>query len=95
MKLKLILETTTKKNKPVQLKLNVKPSKHIGFINFINLALQQENPVTISFEKISKSGQKEQSKIFGEFKFQGKGQENLSSLEAEIQENERKKRKKK
>ena len=56
----------------MSIKFNISPSKHMGFINFINLALKQGNPVEISFEKISKSGEREESKIFGEFKFQEK-----------------------
>ncbi|MBY9011455.1 MAG: hypothetical protein KGD70_03695 [Candidatus Lokiarchaeota archaeon] len=69
MKLRLILKTLTKKEKEVSIKFNIAPSKHYGFINFINLALEQGNPVIISFEKISKSGDKEESKIVGTFKF--------------------------
>lgn len=54
----------------MSLKLNIAPSKHIGFINFVNLALKQDQPISVSFEKISKSGEKEESKIAGSFKFQ-------------------------
>ena len=88
MKLRLVLKTTTKKEKEVSLKFNIAPSKHYGFINFINLALEQDRPVTISFEKISKSGDKEDSKIVGTFKFEGKIE---NQLEEEIKDKERKK----
>ena len=66
MKLRLILKTRTKKNKEIILKFNIAPSKHIGFINFINLALKQDLPIELSFEKISKTGEREESKIFVE-----------------------------
>ncbi len=47
----------------------------------------------MSFEKISKTGEHEQSKIFGQFKFQGKADAQFYELEEEIQEEERKKSK--
>ena len=75
------------------LKFNIAPSKHIGFINFINLALNQNLPITLSFEKISKSGEKEESKIAGQFKFTGKDEIGLMQLEEEIQENEKRRKK--
>ena len=90
LKLKLILKTTTKKNKEVYLKFNIAPTKHIGFINFIKLALDQDKPVSISFEKISKKGDKEESKIVGTFKFEGKSD---AELEAEIKDREKKRKK--
>jgi hypothetical protein len=93
LKLRLILKTTTKKNKEVSLKFNIAPSKHLGFINFINLALNQDIPVTLSFEKIGKSGQKEESKIAGKFKFTGKDTLALDELSETIRENERKRKK--
>lgn len=93
MKLRLILKTTTKKNKEVEMKFNIAPSKHYGFINFINLALSQGNPVTLSFEKISKTGEREESKIVGTFKFMGKGEQEIKQLEAEIEDKERKRKK--
>ena len=72
MKLRLTLKTKTKKNKDITIKFNIAPSKHIGFINFVNLAINQDEPISLSFEKISKSGEKEESKLSGVFKFQGK-----------------------
>jgi type VI protein secretion system component Hcp len=93
LKLRLILKTNTNKNKEVSIKFNIAPSKHLGFINFINLALNQDNPITLSFEKIGKSGVKEESKIVGNFKFTGKDDLSLTALNEEIQENERKKKK--
>lgn len=95
LKLRLVLKTTTKKDKDVCLKFNIKPSKHLGFINFINLALSQGNDVSISFEKISKAGSVEESKITGSFKFEGKDQKGLQALEGEVQERERAKKKQK
>ena len=93
MKLRLIMNTKTKKNKNISIKFNIAPSKHIGFINFINLALNQELPITLTFEKISKSGEKEESKIAGVFKFQGKDTLALQQLNEDIKEEERKRKK--
>ena len=93
MRLRLVLKTKTKKNKEVCMKFNVAPSKHLGFINFINLALNQNQPVILSFEKVSKSGEKEESKIAGEFKFTGKDEVGLMQLEEEIQETDQKRKK--
>ena len=93
MKLRLVLKTRTKKNKEVCMKFNVAPSKHLGFINFVNLALNQDQPVILSFEKVSKSGEKEESKIVGEFKFTGKDDVGLMQLEEEVQEAEQRRKK--
>jgi hypothetical protein len=93
LKLRLILKTQTKKNKDISIKFPISPSKHIGFINFINLALNQELPIELSFEKISKTGEHEESKIFGRFSLEGKSDSQLSGLEEEIQETERKRKK--
>ena len=90
MKLRLVLKTTTKKNKDVYLKFSIPPSKHLGFINFINLALNQDKPVSLTFEKIGKKGDKEESKIVGTFKFEGKSD---AELEAEIKDREKKRKK--
>lgn len=95
MKLKLVLKISTKKKKEVSIKFNIAPSKHIGFINFINLALNQDAPIELTFEKVSKSGEKEESKVFGQFKLQGKDAGGLMQLEEEIQEKERRKHKEK
>ncbi len=93
MKLRLVLKTTTKKNKDVYLKFNIAPSKHLGFINFINLALDQDKPVSLTFEKISKKGDKEESKIVGTFKFEGKSYAVLKQIEAKIKDQEKKRKK--
>ncbi|MFX0048248.1 MAG: hypothetical protein ACFE8G_08760 [Candidatus Hermodarchaeota archaeon] len=93
MKLRLVLKTSTKKNKEVSIKFNIAPSKHYGFINFINLALEQGKPVILSFEKISKSGDKEESKIVGTFRFEGKDEVGLKQLEEEVIDKERKRKK--
>lgn len=69
MKIKLVLSTTSpKQGKPITLKLNVPPSKQIGFINFVNAAMKGDASVNVSFEKISNEA-KERSKVQGEFKF--------------------------
>ena len=93
MKLRLILKTKTKKNKEVTLKFNIAPSKHIGFINFINLCLNQEIPVSISFEKKSLSGEIEESKIAGTFEFEARDANELKRLEEEVKQREKKKKK--
>jgi len=93
LKLRLILKTTTKKKKEVTLKINIPPSRHIGFINFINLALSQDSPIELSFEKISKTGEREASKIVGQFKLQGKADSQLYELEEQIQNEDRKRKK--
>ena len=71
MKLRLVLKTKTKKGEDVLLKFKIPPSKHLGFINFVNLALAQGDDVNLSFEKISESGKVELNKIEGAFKFKG------------------------
>ncbi|MFX1568423.1 MAG: hypothetical protein ACFFCV_08650 [Promethearchaeota archaeon] len=93
MKLRLILKTETQKNKKVTIKFPIAPSKHIGFINFINLALKQDLPIELAFEKISKSGEREESKIVGQFKLQGKADSQIYALEEEIQDEEKKRKK--
>ena len=93
MKLRLILKTTSKKDKEVSIKFNIAPSKHSGFINFINMAINQNKPVMITFEKISKSGEKQESKLVGTFKFEGKDDPGLKQLEEEIEAKEKKRKK--
>ena len=88
-----MLKTTSKKGKDVYLKFNIAPTKHIGFINFINLALNQDKPVSLTFEKISKKGDKEESKIVGTFKFEGKGDADLKNIEEEINDQDKKRKK--
>ncbi|MHA1671700.1 MAG: hypothetical protein ACTSV5_14170 [Promethearchaeota archaeon] len=67
MKLRIVLKTLTKRGKAVSIKFNVTPSKHLGFINFINLALTQDKSVKLSLEKIDSSGNKEENLIEGTF----------------------------
>ena len=93
MKLRLVLKTKTKKGKDVSIKFSIPPSKHLGFINFINLALSQGNDVSLSFEKVSKATGVESSKIAGNFKFQGVDEKQLKDLETEIQDKERQRKK--
>ncbi|MGQ4875877.1 MAG: hypothetical protein ACP6IY_17570 [Promethearchaeia archaeon] len=93
MKLRLVLKTTTKKGKDALIKLNIAPSKHLGFINFVNLALNQNKDVKIYFEKISKTGEVEVSKVEGVFKFQKADENQLRELEEEIKEKEKQRKK--
>ncbi|TXT59265.1 MAG: hypothetical protein BAJALOKI2v1_230010 [Promethearchaeota archaeon] len=93
MKLRLVLKQITNKGKDVTIKFNIAPSQQIGFVNFVNLALNQDNNVKISFEKISKTGDKEESKIAGLFKFQAKGKEEIIQLEEEVKEEAKKRQK--
>jgi hypothetical protein len=67
MKFRLVFETTTKKGNKVQLKLKVPPSKHLGLINFLKIALEDGNDVDFNVEKIE--GEKHEiSKVHGQFK---------------------------
>ncbi|MBD3212561.1 MAG: hypothetical protein GF311_08130 [Candidatus Lokiarchaeota archaeon] len=91
MKLRLVLKTTTKKNKEVAIKFNIAPSQHIGFINFVNLCINQDNPVKIYFEKVSKSGEKEDSKVSGEFKFSATDKNEMNELQEQVKREEKKK----
>jgi hypothetical protein len=93
LKLRLVLKILSKKDKEVYLKFNIAPSKHLGFINFINLALNQDKPVSLSFEKINKKGEVEKSKIVGTFKFEGKSEAELKKIEEEVKDQERKRKK--
>ncbi|MFX0056940.1 MAG: hypothetical protein ACFE85_10355 [Candidatus Hodarchaeota archaeon] len=93
MKLKLVLTTETQNNKTNIIKFNVSPSKHLGLVNLIKLALNQKNQVNLSFEKISRSGEREESKISGSFKLDCGNSLALKQLEEEIKERERKRKK--
>lgn len=95
LKFRLVLQTETDKGNQVELKFNIAPSKHIGFVNFLNLALNQQTPVKITFEKQSKTGKREESKIFGKFKFQSGGEKEIEELQEEIKEEEKQKKKRK
>jgi hypothetical protein len=80
-----VLKTITDKGKDVVIKFNIAPSQHLGFINFVNLCLEQNNPVEFTFEKISKSGKKEESKIAGTFQFESKDEVDLKELKKELE----------
>ena len=97
MKLRLTLKTKIKNDKEMSIKFNIAPSKHLGFINFINLALEKGKPISLSFEKISKSGEKEDSKISGVFQFQAneESEKLLKDMEKEAREKARHKKKQK
>ena len=66
MKFRLVFETTTKNGKKVLLKFKVPPSKHLGLINFLKIAMEQGEEVNFAVEKISED-KKEFSKIKGKF----------------------------
>ena len=93
MKLRLILKTKTKKGKDIVIKLNIGPSKHLGFVNFINLCLSQGNDVDISFEKISKTGEVKSSTVKGAFKFEAIDKKELKELEDEVEAKEKQRKK--
>ena len=93
MKLRLVLTTKTKKGKEVNIKFNIAPSKHIGFINFVNLVLSQGNEAKLTFEKISKTGAIEESKIEGKFSFEKIDENELKDLEDKIKDKEKQKKK--
>ena len=66
MKFRLVFETTTKNGKKVLLKYKVPPSKHLGLINFLKIAVEDGNEVNFAVEKISED-KKELSKTKGKF----------------------------
>jgi hypothetical protein len=72
MKFRVVLKTKTKKGHDLVLKLKVPPSKHLGLINFINAAIDSDNQVTFTVEKISTEQEHSESSVFGEFKFKKK-----------------------
>ncbi|MCJ7650814.1 MAG: hypothetical protein MUP85_19560 [Candidatus Lokiarchaeota archaeon] len=94
MKLRLVLTTTTKNGKEVSIKFTIAPSKHRGVINYLNLALTQKEPVKLTFEKISKSGDKEESKVEGVFELECNNDQALKALTEQIEEKVRKRKKK-
>jgi len=52
--------------------LNIAPSKHLGFINFVNNSLKKDESINISLERIAKSGVRDDDIVSGSFKFQEK-----------------------
>ncbi|MHA1671699.1 MAG: hypothetical protein ACTSV5_14165 [Promethearchaeota archaeon] len=93
MKLRLVLTTTTKNGREISIKFTIAPSKHMGLINYLNLVLAQKEPVNLSFEKISKSGDKEESKIEGVFYLECGDDQALKALTEEIEEKVSKRKK--
>jgi len=67
VKFRLILNTTTKKGHPVEIKFKIPPSKHIGLINFLQIALEHGNDVELAVEKVE-DGKHVLSKVHGTFK---------------------------
>ena len=88
----LILTTTTQNNKEVTIKIKIAPAKQLGLVKLIKVALNQKKSINLSFEKISRSGEKEESKIFGSFELESKNSLALKQLEEEIIERERKRK---
>ena len=70
MKFRIVLETKTKNDYDLVLKLNVPPSKHQGIVNFMKIALENDSEVVFKVEKESAEGEKERSSVYGEFKLQ-------------------------
>lgn len=93
MKLRLVLKTKTNNDKDTCIKFNVAPSKQEGILNFIQLASSKNQSVSISFEKISKSGEREESKVEGKFTFNVMDVPQLEHIIEEV--NDRVKRRKK
>lgn len=67
MKFRLVLGTTTKNGHPVEIKFKIPKSKHIGLINFLQIALEHGNDVELAVEKIDE-GKRARSKVHGVFK---------------------------
>ncbi|TFG22336.1 MAG: hypothetical protein EU532_14480 [Promethearchaeota archaeon] len=80
MKLRLVLKTKTNNEKDRSIKFNIAPSKLEGMLNFIQLASSKNQPVSITFEKISKTGEREESKVEGKFKFNVKDVPQLEQI---------------
>lgn len=93
MKLRLVLNTKTNNEKDACIKFNIPPSKQEGILNFIQLASSKNQPVSITFEKISKSGEREESKVEGKFTFNVMDVPQLKQIIEEV--NDRVKRRKK
>jgi hypothetical protein len=71
-KFRLVFETETKKGNKVQLKFKVPPSKHLGLINFLKIAVGSANDVDFTIEKITEE-KKEISKVKGKFRLKEEG----------------------
>ncbi|MHA1731629.1 MAG: hypothetical protein ACTSU5_06780 [Promethearchaeota archaeon] len=69
MKLRLCLAMDSKTGKEVVLKLNIPPSKKIGFSNFVNAAFSKNRTVSLYFEKKEADKPAEKSTLVGHFKF--------------------------
>jgi hypothetical protein len=93
MKLRLALNTKTKNEKDISIKFNIAPSKQQGILNFIQLASSKNQPVSITFEKISKSGEREESKIEGNFKFKVNDVPQLDLLIEEVSDSVKRRKK--
>jgi len=72
MKFRVVLKTKTSKGHDLILKLKVPPSKHQGLVNFLNAAMENDNQVTFTVEKISHDEGPSESSVFGDFKFKKK-----------------------
>ena len=72
MKFRVVLKTKTKNGHDLTLKLKVPPSRHQGLVNFMNAAMDSDNQVTFTVEKISTEQEHTESSFFGKFKFKKK-----------------------
>ena len=73
MKFRVVLKTKTKNGHDLTLKLKVPPSKHQGLVNFLNAAMDSDEQVTFTIERISSTEQEHsESSVFGNFKFKKK-----------------------
>ncbi len=72
MKFRVVLKTKTRKGHDLILKLKVPPSKHQGLVNFLNSAMDNDNNVTFTIEKISTDQEHSESSVYGDFKFKKK-----------------------
>lgn len=66
VKFNLVFETTTKNGHKTQLKFHVPPSKHLGLINFLKMATEDDKNVQFTIEKVTPE-KKESSKTKGIF----------------------------
>ena len=53
VKFRLVFETTTKHGKKAQLKFKVPPSKHLGLVNFLKIAMEADEEVQFAVEKVT------------------------------------------
>lgn len=72
MKFRVVLKTKTRKGHDLVLKLKVPPSKHQGLVNFLTAAMDTDEQVTFTVERVSSEHEHTESSVYGNFKFQKK-----------------------